>query len=126
MPCQLAQQQSSWSLTLTDGDGAWTTFGLLSMAITVVYTGSSAAGTTATMGLFSKKKAATDAAEVGSADIAAGDAPTARMSSTGGGVSSSSDKNPFVTSCKLAQLGHWCSITRPPARLVVAVCFCCV
>jgi hypothetical protein len=52
------------------------------------------------MGLF-KKKAAADAAEVGSADIAAADAPaTARMSSTGGG---SSDKNPFVDSGKRAE-----------------------
>jgi hypothetical protein len=73
------------------------------------------------MGLF-KKKAPADAAEVGSADIAAADAPaTARMSSTGGG---SSDKNPFVDSGKLAGLPYIVSATpsplpaRHPARLV--------
>lgn len=50
------------------------------------------------MGLFSKKKAAD--ADVGSADIAAGDAATARAPSDGGALHSthSADKNPFVDS----------------------------
>jgi hypothetical protein len=55
------------------------------------------AGTKAKMGMFSKKKAAD--ADVGSADIAAGDAATARVPSDAGAMHSShSDKNPFVDS----------------------------
>lgn len=51
------------------------------------------AGAKANMGMFSKKKAA----DVGSADIAAGDAATARVPSDGGAMQSAhSDKNPFV------------------------------
>lgn len=76
------------------------------------------------MGFFGKKKAADEAAaaDVGSADIGA-DAAAGRVTSGGGAVSTSSDKNPFVSTRKrpypLTLDTHWPSTlaTSFPCRL---------
>lgn len=72
------------------------------------------AGTVARMGLFSKKKAAdAGAADVASADFAT-DAATDRMTSGGGGLSTASDKNPFVAPRKLLVMVAVLGQTSPP------------